>query len=166
MNRWIVALAGLTLIGCQPRSEGLPRLDAARSGAIADSVRAFADSIALGVTARGPAAWRDYFSDGPEFFMASEGRLVFPNSDVAERAIQELVGQISSIELSWGDSLRVDPLAPGLAVIAAPYHEVRVDPAGDGVMEDGYFTGVAEHGPTGWRLRDAHWSVTPAADGP
>lgn len=30
------------------------------------------------------------------------------------------------------------------------------------VVEDGYFTELAELGPSGWRFRDAHWSVVTA----
>jgi hypothetical protein len=38
--------------------------------ATADSVRTFAESVARGVSERGPAAWRDYFADTSAFFMA------------------------------------------------------------------------------------------------
>ncbi len=161
--RPIRTLLALSLLSCGgPSTE--PD-EAGRSSAIADSVRAFADTIAAGITARGPAAWRDYLADEPTFFMAAEGRLVFANSEAAARAIQGLVQQIARMELQWGDSLRVDPLGPGLALIAAPYHEVRIDAGGTRVVEDGYFTGVAGHGPSGWRLRNAHWSVKPPAEG-
>jgi hypothetical protein len=66
---------------------------------------------------------------------------------------------IRHIEIRWGDGLRVDPLGPGLAMVAAPYVEVRVDAAGQRVEEAGYFTGVAEHHAEGWRFRNAHWSL-------
>jgi hypothetical protein len=91
--------------------------------------------------------------------MASEGRLVFPSKDSANRVIEVLQQSIAHIEFRWGDGLRVDPLAPGLAVLAAPYQEIRVDRAGHRVDESGYFTGLAEHRGGAWWLRDAHWSV-------
>jgi len=91
--------------------------------------------------------------------MASEGRLVFPSAEAARRGIDALVRVIAHIELRWGDGVRVDAVAPGLAVVAAPYTEVRSDTAGRRVDEAGYFTGLAEHRPEGWRFRDAHWSV-------
>src|SRR5262245_34951057 len=53
------------------------------------SVRAFARTVAHDVTQQGPAAWRRHFVDGPTFFMASEGRLVFPNSASATTGIQD-----------------------------------------------------------------------------
>lgn len=135
-------------------------LDAPHAAAIADSVRAFARVVAQGVSRDGPAAWRAYFLDGPAFFMASEGHLVFPSSDAATRGIRDLTQRIVSIELRWEDSVRVDPLAPGLAMMAAPYSERRVDRAGRRVTEAGFFTGLAEHGTGGWQFRDAHWSVS------
>jgi hypothetical protein len=94
--------------------------------------------------------------------MAAEGRVVFPTSDAVMRGIQELRQVIRHIELRWEDSVRINPLAPGLAVFAAPYHEVRIDTAGQRVEETGYFTGLAAHGVEGWQLRDAHWSVVSA----
>jgi hypothetical protein len=124
-----------------------------------DSVRAFVATVAADVSNTGPAAWRRHFLDGPAFFMAAEGRLVFPSSDSASRGIQRLTQVITHISLRWGDSLRIDPLAPGLAMVATSYHEVRVAAAGPQVEESGYFTGLAAHGPAGWQFRDAHWSV-------
>jgi hypothetical protein len=138
---------------------GASTLTPAHAAALADSVRAFALALAGDVTRDGPAAWRGHFARSPAFFMAAEGRLVFPTSDAATDGIEQLSRVIRHIELRWDDSLRVDPLAPGLAVLAAPYYEVRVDTAGKRVEETGYFTGLAEHAVDGWQLRDAHWSV-------
>ena len=159
---WAPLVAVLSIVGCRPRQAPTTAgalLDLGHATAIADSVRAFAQEVALGVTAKGPAAWRAYFADEPAFFMASEGRLAFPNSDAATRAIEGLTHTIAHIELRWGAGLRVDPLAPGLALLAAPYHETRVDLQGHQVEEDGFFTGLVEHRAEGWQLRDAHWSV-------
>ncbi|HEX4600109.1 MAG TPA: hypothetical protein VH116_01850, partial [Gemmatimonadales bacterium] len=146
--------AAMALGGCHagaaPNGNGVQVLDAGHATALQDSVRAFAASVAQGVTAHGPAAWRAYFADQPTFFMASEGRLVFPNSDTATRAIERLTHILKHVELRWGDSLRVDPLAPGLAILATSYHEVQVDAQGRRVEEDGFFTGIAEHQTGGW----------------
>jgi len=157
----VVLLASGVGIACATSAQraGPAALDASAAAAITDSVRTFAADLARGVTHDGPGAWRAYFAATPAFFMASEGRLVFPSSDSAGRAIQTLERTIAHIELRWGDGLRVDPLAPGLAVLAAPYHEVRVDRAGHQVDETGFFTGLAEHRGGAWRLRNAHWSV-------
>jgi hypothetical protein len=149
----------------QPDSPAASRLVAGQAATIDDSVRAFAAAVAHSITREGPLAWRRYFLDSPAFFMASEGRLVLPNSDSATRVIRDLARTIVRIELRWDEGLRVDPLAPGLAVMAAPFHETRLDAAGRRVEETGYFTGVAEHHSGGWLFRDAHWSV-PRAPSP
>ena len=134
-------------------------LTAEQAAATMNSVRAFARTVSYELTRRGPAAWRDYFAETPAFFMAAEGHLVFANTDAATRGIHELSGSIAHMELSWGEPLLIDPLTPTIAMLAAPYHEIRVDNAGHRAEENGYFTGLAELGPAGWRFRNAHWSV-------
>jgi hypothetical protein len=160
------ATAAIVLASCDvkrtpqaARGERSSGLDPARAAAIDDSVRAFAASVAQGITQEGPGAWRGFLLDDTAFFMVSEGRLVFPNGGSAARAIPGLVRTIAHIELRWGDGLRVDALAPGLAMLAAPYYEVRVDTGGRRVEEIGFFTGLAEHRAAGWKFRDAHWSI-------
>ncbi|HXA17731.1 MAG TPA: hypothetical protein VN380_12115 [Thermoanaerobaculia bacterium] len=128
-----------------------------------DAVRQFMARVATDITARGPVAWRDFFDDSSNFFMVSDGRLVFASGAAAREGIQGLSQVITSIQLRWGADLRIQPLAPGLAMVAVPWHEVRVDPAGRTIEDDGYFTGVAEYGPAGWRFRNAHWSVAAAS---
>lgn len=139
-------------------------LTANRAAQITKDVKKFARTVAHDVTEEGPTAWRRHFADTPSFFMASEGRLVFPNSAAATHAIDELSRAIKKIELRWGDDLRVDPLTPNLAVLATTYHETRTNAAGQRAEEDGYFTGIVEYRSGRWQFRDAHWSVpvTPA----
>jgi hypothetical protein len=148
----------LVLSAC--RSGPPETLDATHAAAIEDSVRQLATSIARDLAQDGPAAWSAYFLDGPEFFMASDGELVFPDVGAAEEFLQQFAPGISSIELFW-DNLRVDPLAPGTAVLAASFREVLTDTAGAETPMRGYFTGVAVHTTVGWRLRDMHWSSAP-----
>jgi len=158
-------VAAIAQVACGPStasrsSAGIP-LDGDHAAAIRDSVRAFAVTMAHGISARGPAAWRGYFADDSAFFMAAEGQLVFASSEAATRGIEALTRMIAHIELQWRDPVRVDALAPGIAVVGMPYHETRVDSAGRRIDENGYFTGVAEHRGSGWQLRNAHWSVVP-----
>jgi hypothetical protein len=148
---------GLAAAACRP-SDRPAAMTPSLAAAVADSVRAFVAQVAAGISRDGPAAWRRYFTDSA-FFMASEGQVVFPSSVAATAGIEELTRVVRRIELRWGDSVRVDPLVPGYAMVGAPYHEVRVDTAGHRVEETGYFTGLAEHRAAGWQFRDAHWSV-------
>jgi len=151
-------IATLTVAACdRPHT-----LDATSKAAMRDSVQAFAATVAQGITARGPAAWQEYFADDSAFFMAAEGRLVFPTRGAATRAIPNLTRSFAHITLRWGDTIRVDPLAPGLAVVAMSYHETQIDMKGHRVEQDGFFTGIAEHRGAQWQFRDAHWSVVAA----
>lgn len=155
--RWATLLA--LALGTAAGDVAGQALTATQAAHVRAEVTAFAASVARDVTAEGPTAWRRIFSAGPAFFMASEGRLAFANSDAATAAIRQLAGTIRKIELRWGADLRVDPLTPALAVVGSTYHESRTSVSGEHVEEDGYFTGVAERRGSRWQLRDAHWSV-------
>jgi len=132
---------------------------APHAAAVEQSVRAFAKVVARDVTEEGPAAWRRHFADTPSFFMVSDGRMAFPDSAAATAGIRAYAPTIRHIELQWGDDLRVDPLTPDFAVLAASWHEIRVSTSGERIDQRGFFTGVVERRAGGWQFRDAHWSV-------
>ena len=127
--------------------------------AVDSGVRAFMGDVAHDVTQDGPAAWRKYFADTPAFFMAVNGKIAFANSAEVTAGLPQVALVLKQVELKWGDDLRVDPLAPDLAVVAAPYHELQVWADGHRVEENGYFTGVAQYRDGRWQFRDAHWSA-------
>lgn len=151
----ICLLTLLAALACAPRSPREP--DAAHADAMRDSVINFATTIARRLAEEGPAAWPRYFETSPAFFMASDGQLVFPSNDSANAFVEGLTRTITAIDLEWVD-LRVEPLAPGLAVIGSSYRERIMDTAGVTVEFGGFMTGVARHTPDGWRLRNLHWS--------
>jgi hypothetical protein len=129
---------------------------------VKDSVQIMAQSIAKDISQQGPKAWLQYFEDAPDFFMASEGKLVFPNIDTAKNIINtKLITIISKIELHWSD-VRIHPLTASLAGMAATFHEDITDVSGKTTPHDGYFTGLAHQTPQGWKLLNAHWSVVAA----
>jgi hypothetical protein len=149
-------------LGCQAlrAPAGEPQsLTPERAVAINSGVRAFMRDIAYDVTKNGPAAWQKHFVEGPEFFMAANGSWVFQSGTTATTGLQDLATSLKQIILEWGGDLRVDPLAHDLAMVATPYHEIRVDNAGVRVEENGFFTGVAQYADGRWKFRDAHWSV-------
>jgi len=165
-RRWIPVFAMLAAVGCTVRvdtpehpADNSQRLPPERRSFVEAGVRHFAADVARDVSKEGPAAWRKEFEDSPSFFMASEGKLAFPNGQAAGQAIDELAGTIKQIELQWGGDLRVDALADDLAVVASSYHEMRVDKEGHRVEESGFFTGLAEQRNGRWQFRNAHWSV-------
>jgi hypothetical protein len=146
-----VALAGAASAAPAP-------LTPAERAAVSADVRAFMLKVASEVTQHGPTAWRAQFSQTPQFFMAVNGALAFADSAAASRGIAALPGIIQSIELKWGDDLRIDPLTAQFAVVASSYYEMQTHPDGTRTADRGYFTAVAERGAPGWTLRDAHWS--------
>ncbi len=160
--RWVVLPAVVLLVACGSHhdlSSASQPLTQERAAEVERDVRAYTGIVARDVTQEGPSAWRKHFADAPDFFMASEGRLVFPNSAAATAGIQQFAGTIKHIELQWDQDLRVDPLTSKFAVVAAPWHEIRIDNGGNRVDESGYFTAIAEYKNGRWQLRDAHWSV-------
>lgn len=161
----LAVVAGGCAIGY--RVAPAPGLSSGDSAAITAGVRQFAQVVARDVTREGPSAWRRHFADVPSFYMAVDGRLAFADSASATTGIQDVARSINQIELSWGDGMRVDPLAPGLAAFAAPYHEVLSYTTGRRVDASGYFTAVAEYhrdagGGARWQFRNAHWSSAAA----
>ena len=166
--RCALLLLMLPLAGCgrQPAASTDPReLTAATAAQVDKDVRAFMQTVAHDVTLDGPIAWLRHFAGTPAFFMAANGQLAFPDSAAAIKGTQAFAQTNQHIELVWGSDLRVDPLTPELAVVAASWREVQVNTAGKRVDESGFFTGVAEYRDGRWQLRDAHWSeaVPPAA---
>jgi hypothetical protein len=164
----VLLLTTLTFAGSGARHSALGRsqhLAAARAGGVEDGVRAFMHDVAHDVTQDGPTAWRKYFADTPAFFMAVNGKIAFANSAEVTAGLPQVALVIKQIELKWGDDLRVDLLAPDLAVVGAPYHELQAWADGHHVEDNGYFTGVAQYRDGRWQFRDAHWSepVPPAS---
>jgi hypothetical protein len=161
ISRWVLLVAASVLAGCQSQHSvagNRSSLTPSQRMVEESSVRGFVSTVAHDVTQDGPSAWRKFFLDSPSFFMASEGRLQFADGQAAA-AIQSLTRIIKHIELRWGDDLRVDVLTPDLAVVAAPYSELRIDAEGYQVNEAGYFSGVVQFENGRWQLRNAHWSV-------
>jgi len=121
-------------------------------------VRRMADAIARELHNEGPIAWLKYFSRSENFFMASDGQLAFANNDSADAFVHRFARTIRRIDLTW-NNVRVDSIAPHLAVFAASFHEVLLSVTEKEDTSNGYFTGVAEDVGGGWKLRDAHWSI-------
>ena len=133
-------------------------LDPGAAAEVQGAVRLLADSVAHDVTHDGPNAWLRYFDPAPGFFMASSGSIAFPNFDSAAAFVPRFAAGMRGIELSWND-VRVDPLTSRLAVMGASFTEVITDTAGGTLHIGGYFTAIARQTPSGWRLRDANWSM-------
>lgn len=165
MTRWVVVASGFALLALEGCGLGFDvparagQLTEARKATVEKEVREFAALVSRDITQLGPSAWEKHFADNPAFFMASEGKLVFPNRQAARQAIGELTRTVQHMELTWGDELRVDPLTPEFAMVASSWHEVQADKEGNSTTEGGFFTGLAERHNGKWQFRNAHWSV-------
>jgi len=150
-------------VACAP--DRTQDLEPAHAAALRDSVMQVARQIPRDLAADGPIAWLRYFETGPGFIMATDGRIVFPSSDSARVFVEYLSRNLSAVDLDWLD-LRVEPLAPGVAALAASYRETITYTAGGDTTFAGYPTGVARHRADGWRLQHLHWSspVPPLPD--
>src|ERR1700733_550418 len=158
------AAVSLGFQGCGYIAVNSRSLTEARRAAVEDRVRQFTATVAHDVTRDGPIAWRKFFGDGPEFFMAVNGKLAFPDGQSAAKAIPEIARQFKHIELRWGQDLRLDALTENLCAVAVSYTEViDPQPAADSMRgtHTGYFTALAENRNGQWRFRNAHWSESP-----
>jgi hypothetical protein len=159
MRMWRqVLLAGtMFVVGCG--SKHTSELSPADATEIEQSARSFAATVAHDVTQEGPAAWRRHFADVPSFFMAVDGHMEFADSAAATSTLGDLARLIKQIDLKWGDDMRVDVLAPHMAMVGTSWRETVVRTDGVRVDTSGYFTGLAERRGGHWQFRNAHWSV-------
>lgn len=163
-RHWVLLVLVVLALGCaacRQSADSAETLTSTSRAAVEDGVRQFTAAVAHDVTQEGPIAWQRHFADSPNFFMAVDGKLVFPNGQAAAQAIPEIARQYQHIELRWGDDLRLDALTETLCVVAGSYTEVielRPGVTGPGGTQVGYFTGVAEKRSGRWQFRNAHWS--------
>lgn len=128
---------------------------------VQDSVHILGDSIEKFVSQQGPLAWLRYFENSPQFFMAADGQLVFPNIDSAKNFVTNILTKTyRNIELHWSN-IRVVPVSLQFAILAANFHEDITYSDGKKLSTDGYFTGTAHETTKGWKLQNAHWSSIP-----
>jgi hypothetical protein len=164
-GRWVLhmsVVASLGCAGCGNFADHPRPLTQERRSAIENSVRQFTATVAHDVTQDGPIAWRRFFAEGPQFFMAVNGTLAFPDGQSAANAIPEIARQFKHIELRWGNDLRLDVLTENLCNVATSYTEtIELQPGNAGFQgtQAGYFTGLAENQNGQWQFRNAHWSA-------
>jgi len=144
------------IVACRP---GTVKLDTVERKVIIDSVTTMLTRIEADISNKGPVAWLNYFENATDFFMASDGQLLFKDYPTAKGFIlNTLVKRIAKVKLGW-DHIRVDPLTPEFASVGADFHEDLTAPNGSVLSVNGYFTGTARHSVGGWKLRNANWSI-------
>lgn len=123
-------------------------------------VSKFTVNIANDISTKGPIAWLNFFENSPDFFMASEGQIVFHSYTSAQTFIEDtLVKNISKIRLQWSH-IRISVLSTQIASIGSLFHEDMTMAADNTTIPiDGYFTATAILTNDGWKLRNLHWSI-------
>lgn len=134
-------------------------LDTKESHLVTDSIHRLVSGLTKDLADRGPIAWLNYFEESPDFFMVSNGQLVFKDYQSGKTFIENILTKnLIKIHLQL-NQLRIDPLTSDLASIGADFHEDLVDSAGKIIQGDGYLTALVKHTPQGWKLRNLQWSM-------
>jgi len=152
-----VVVASLLVASCQPSA---PAFGPAQREALADSVRELAARMAADVSAHGYRGFVQAMDSAPGYAWAYNGFLPFTSFDsMAAWARTDPEPKVPEV-FAW-DSVRVEPIAPGVAGLAATYAETRPDSTGAPKTEKGVFTAVAVHRAGGWKFTAAHTSTLP-----
>jgi len=152
---FITALVFSLLFSCKQNSA----LTTNEAASVKDSVLLMVTHTSKDITTKGPIAWLDYFENSPDFFMASDGAIVFKDYQSADVFVKNtLVKALPKIDLKW-NAIRVDVLTSQIAIVGANFHEDLTDATNKTTAVDGYFTATAHLTDKGWKYRDAHWSI-------
>jgi hypothetical protein len=128
---------------------------------VTDSVTRMSANISNDVSAKGPAAWLNYFENDPGFFMASGGMVAFRNYAVAKKYTLDTVSKnFKKISLELAN-MKVDPLTVNYASIGADFYEDIVMANGQSLSVGGYLTATAHFDGSKWRLRNLNWAIKP-----
>jgi hypothetical protein len=125
-------------------------------------VRKLLDIIADDLAQKGPLAWLKHFSTDETFFMASDGKVVFPDYQTAKTFLEDFAPKVAKMKINWSN-VRVQMIERNTALVGAAYDEVIAEKSGEEKKIGGYFSGIAVRQAGGWKLRHLHWS-SPSAD--
>ena len=146
--------------GCSPQPD--PTFAPEHRAALGDSVRQLMVTLASEVSAQGFTAWIPYLEQAERFVWTSDGKIEFPSADSLARFIRPFAATLTHTSLAF-DTIKVSPLAPGVAQAAATYRELFVGQKHDTTRLAGVFIGVWVRTPAGWRLVSGHTSHPAAA---
>ncbi|MCO5949147.1 MULTISPECIES: hypothetical protein [Mucilaginibacter] len=138
----------------------IAKLTPADSAMVKDSAVKLMVNIENDISAKGPAAWLNYFDDSPGFFMASDGKIAFASYPSARKFVLDtLVKIIPRIKLVWSN-VKAVALANDAVFIAAGFNEDLTDTKGLTQHTHGYFTAISGLNDGRWKLKNLHWSIS------
>ncbi|MEM9381749.1 MAG: nuclear transport factor 2 family protein [Planctomycetota bacterium] len=149
--------ASVPLVSC--RSTNTTEDWVERRDEVIDMLNGLTDDL----SERGPEAWPDYFLDDASFFMASEGKMLFPDLAAAQAGCAELDARVERMNLAF-DAVRIQWIDPTHAIVSAAYEETLVETAGAEKEMQGYMTALVATTSEGWRFQHVHWSSPLAAE--
>jgi hypothetical protein len=155
-------VAAVALAACKPAAAPFT---AEHQAALADSVREVAARLAAEISAHGYRAFTPVMDSAPGYVWAYNGFIAFPSFDSMATWARSSPEPKTPEVFAW-DSVRVEPIAPGVATLAATYAETAPDRTGNQGTEKGVFTAVAVHRADGWKFTDAHTSTLPPPPDP
>jgi hypothetical protein len=150
-------LFGLMLWGCAESSSDA-RLDAETTiESTSDDIDGFSQRLIQDLRSFGPSGWLRHFEDSENFYMGSDGRIVFPSADSARIFVEQLATKYSVIDLNLLD-VRRDHHSAELVTIVSPYLESITDKQGDTISFGGLVSMVLVKRGADWKIRSLHWS--------
>jgi hypothetical protein len=158
----IVVAAAVLAAGCQPAAQ--PPLTEQQRTAIVDSVRSVANELATWMSSQGAGRpYASFFDSTAALVIAADGRIVASSH---ESVVSRYRGWTppAGARLTW-DSLRIEPLGPGLAHFVGAFQESFTPPSGSAYLGRGVMSAVVVHRPAGWRFTAVHTSVVPQQAG-
>ena len=120
-------------------------------------VKEFSETLIKDLHDIGPSGWLLHFDPSEEFYMASDGNLVFPDADSATVFVNQLSETLDIIDLELLD-LRQDHHSSGFVSIASPYEESITDKQGSVILFGGFVTMLLIKNGDEWKIRNLHWS--------
>jgi ABC-type amino acid transport substrate-binding protein len=160
--RFVIAATALVAAGCKPAAP--PPLTEQQRTAIVDSVRSVANELATWMSSQGAGRqYASFFDSTAALVIAADGRIVAASHDSVVSRYQGWTPPAGA-RLTW-DSLRIEPLGPGLAHLVGAFKESFTPPSGPAYEGHGVMSAVVVHRPAGWRFAAVHTSVVPQQAG-
>ena len=143
----------LACLACQPVATFTPE----HAKAVRDSVTAALESFQHYSAAAQWDSLASLYSDSADFRFAESGAIQY-ESPASILGALKAVPAGTRIETSY-EALRIDPLAPGIAVSSGLFTTRFVDTTNSGFSFSGAISMVWVHEPSGWRIRHGHSSA-------
>ena len=157
-----VVAAAILAAGCRPAAQ--PPLTEQQRSAVVDSVRTVANELATWMSSQGAGRpYASFFDSTAALVIAADGKIVAASYDSVASRYQGWTPPAGA-RLIW-DSLRIEPLGPGLAHLVGAFTEAFTPPSGPVYEGHGVMSVVVVHRPAGWRFAAVHTSVVPQQAG-